>query len=49
MAEQEPKELTRDNLKMEMIKIEQPGANLSSCACNLVMLLSKLNLIQVKI
>ena len=33
MAEEEPKELTRDNLKMEMIEIEQPASSSSSCAC----------------
>ena len=33
MAEQEPKELNWNNLKMEMIDIEQPAASSSSCAC----------------
>ena len=33
MAEEEPKELTRDNLKIEMIDTEQPASSSSSCAC----------------
>ena len=33
MAEQEFKELTKDNLKMEMIEIGKPAASSSSCAC----------------
>ncbi|XP_063684971.1 zinc finger protein 33B-like [Bolinopsis microptera] len=35
MAEQKPKELRKDNHKIEMIKIEQPATSLSSCACKL--------------
>ncbi|XP_063684410.1 zinc finger protein ZFP2-like [Bolinopsis microptera] len=35
MAEEEPKELRKDNLKIEMIEIEQPAASSSSCACKL--------------